>query len=180
MIRAALAGLLFTVACRPAGEPAEPGPGPPEEPPLEPPTPTNREEGEVFDAAIPLVGGGELALSSLRGRVVLLEISASWADGAPAARARWAELARAHPAGLAVVLVAVEDEPADPTLLPGGVLVGWDPQGALAARLRIAGFPTLIVLDRTGTIALIRRGYDDAIAAEVAAAVARLAVEAQG
>ena len=107
--------------------------------------------------------GAGLPLASLRGRVVVLELSATWAD-------RWAEsfafynrLLQQHgPERLAVVVVAMDSERATLSPEPGvrarGFDLGWDPQGALAARLQVAALPTVVVLDRGGHIRFVQGG----------------------
>lgn len=144
----------------------KPPPLPPEPPaPLPDPVhaPIDRETGELLDATVPLVDGAGLPLARLRGRVVVLELSATWAD-------RWAEsfafynrLLQQHgPDKLAVVIVAMDSERAtlspEPGLRGRGFDLGWDPQGALAARLQVAALPTVVVLDRGGHISFVQGG----------------------
>ena len=63
---------------------------------------------------------------------------------------------------LAVVVVSVDPERAtlspEPDLRGQGFELGWDPQGALAARLQAAALPTAVVLDRAGRIVLVLAG----------------------
>ncbi len=143
--------------------------------PLEPETPTNRAAGEQLELVVPLYTGGALDLGTLRGRVVLLEISTTDDEAWAPAHLHHARLTDAHGDGLAVVVIAND---ADPSALEdsamGPFVLGWDPQGALAARLQLAGFPTYLVLDREGRITLIRRGFDAEIASELRAEVERL------
>ncbi|MBC8070402.1 MAG: hypothetical protein IAG13_18870 [Deltaproteobacteria bacterium] len=113
--------------------------------------PTSRHAaGEVLDANIPLAHGGVLPLASLRGKVVILELGGA-ADRDATVEADYAALAQSSGASLAIVMVALD---------PGGWhddapphTLGWDPQGALAAKLRAASLPTVIVLDAQGRIA---------------------------
>ncbi len=140
------------------------GPLPPEPPaPLPDPvhTPVNRETGELFEATVPLVDGDGLPLASLRGRVVVLELTATWAK-------RWSEtypfytrlLEQHGPEQLAVIVIAMDSERATLSPEPGvrgrGFDLGWDPQGALAARLQVAALPTVVVLDRQGRVAFVQ------------------------
>lgn len=113
--------------------------------------PTSRHAaGEVLDANIPLAHGGVLTLTSLRGKVVILELDDA-AHRDAAVEADYAALAEGAGAELAIVMVALD---------PGGWhddapphLLGWDPQGALAAKLHAAALPTVLVLDAEGRIA---------------------------
>jgi len=126
-------------------------------------TPVNRETGEVLAATVPLVDGDGLPLERLRGRVVVLELTATWADRWSEAYPFYGRLLQQHgPEQLAVVLVAMDSERAtlspEPGLRPRGFDLGWDPQGALAARLQAAALPTVVILDRQGRIAFVQAG----------------------
>lgn len=147
------------VACQtsPSRPGAVLGPEPPAPLPDPAHAPVNREPGELLDATIPLLDGAGLPLAQLRGRVVVLELTATWAE-------RWAEaypfytrLLQQHgPERLAVVVIAMDSERAtlspEPGLRGPGFDLGWDPQGALAARLQAAALPTVVILDRQGRI----------------------------
>jgi len=161
----ALAAILAS-ACQTT--PHKPGPArPPEEPPAPLPdpvhAPVNREPGELLEATVPLVDGAGLPLSELRGRVVVLELSATWADRWSESFAFYNRLVQLHgPERLAVVVVAMDNERAtlspEPGLRGRGFDLGWDPQGALAARLQVAALPTVVVLDRAGRISFVQGG----------------------
>jgi len=158
----ALAALVATllVACQ--TQPVRPGPSVAPEPPatgLPDPigAPVNRQPGELLAITVPLVDGDGLALASLRGRVVVLELTATWTRSWPETYPFYARLLREHGADhLAVVVVAMDSERAalspEPALRGPGFDLGWDPQGALAARLQAAALPTVVVLDREGRI----------------------------
>jgi hypothetical protein len=139
--------------------------------PLIPREPANRGSGDELEATIPVVGGDSLELSSLRGRPVLLEISASWEPGFAEAHALYAELLARHP-DLAVVVVVAD--PADAALegLGEQFTLAWDPAGALAAKLTVAKMPTMFVIDRTGQIDLVLNGWNEEVRESLARAVA--------
>jgi hypothetical protein len=173
-------GLLF--ACQPTR--SAPGVTPEPPAPLPDPvhTPVNREPGELLEATVPLVDGDGLALTSLRGRVVVLELTATWADRWSETYPFYARLLQQHgPERLAVVVVAMDSERATLSPEPGvrgpGFDLGWDPQGALAARLQVAALPTVVVLDREGRIAFVQgasppgatRSIEDAISQAIGA-----------
>ncbi|MEZ4430228.1 MAG: hypothetical protein R3A51_21310 [Nannocystaceae bacterium] len=118
--------------------------------------PISRPRGEVLDLTVPLVDGDGLPLSELRGRVVVLELTATWVASWPETYAFYNRLLAEHAGQLAVVVVTLDNErgalsPEPGTRAPGFTL-GWDPQGALAARLQAAALPTVVVLDRAGEI----------------------------
>ena len=97
-----------------------------------------------------------MPLSRLRGRVVVVELTATWVERWPETYAFYNRLLAEHAGQLAVVVVTLDNErgalsPEPGTRAPGFTL-GWDPQGALAARLQAAALPTVVVLDRAGEI----------------------------
>lgn len=158
----ALAGLLL--ACQ--SQQTRPGPSVNPEPPasaLPDPVgaPVNRQPGELLAVTVPLVDGDGLDLTSLRGRVVVLELTATWTRSWPETYPFYARLLREHgPDRLAVIVVAMDNERAalspEPGLRGPGFDLGWDPQGALAARLQAAALPTVVVLDREGRVAYVQ------------------------
>ena len=160
---ASLAMLAVLVACQ--TNPARPGPSVTPEPATALPdpigAPVNRQPGELLAITVPLVDGDGLALASLRGRVVVLELTATWTRSWPQTYPLYARLLREHGADrLAVIVVAMDSERAtlspEPGLRGPGFDLGWDPQGALAARLQAAALPTVLVLDREGRVAYVQ------------------------
>lgn len=151
------------LACQ--SHPARPGPSVAPEPPTALPdpigAPVNRQPGELLAITVPLVDGDGLALASLHGRVVVLELTATWTRSWPETYPFYARLLREHGADrLAVIVVAMDNERAalspEPGLRGPGFDLGWDPQGALAARLQAAALPTVVVLDREGRISFVQ------------------------
>lgn len=142
----------------------------PDLPPIVPDEPANHAAGDPIDVVIPLVGGESLDLDTLRGHPVLIEISASWEPGWHEAHALYAELLAEHPE---LEIIVVSAEPDDQALLelPEGLRPGWDPAGALAAKLSVATFPTMIVVDRDGVVSTIVNGWDDSVEAGITEAV---------
>jgi hypothetical protein len=138
--------------------------------PLIPSEPANRATGDELDATITVPGGGAIELASLRGRPVLLEISASGEPGFAEAHRLYAELVAAQPE-LAVIVVVAEPDDSALVGLPAGLTAAWDPAGALAAKLSVATFPTMFVLDRSGRITELVNGWDPSVEAKLRAAV---------
>ncbi len=164
-----LMGVLMIAGC--PAKPQEPPLPPTEEPVSSDPEashalpdperqPTNREMGEVLALTIPRIGGDSLDLRDLRGRVVIIELSATWAENWSTHYGFYNDLLDRHGADeLAVVLVAMDGEreaiTLEPELRSPGFELAWDPQGALAAQLQAAAVPTVLILDRAGRIAHI-------------------------
>lgn len=126
------------------------------------------QEGQVLELTVPLWGGGWQTLAELRGRPVLLELAdAEWPER-EAAQARYRALAERRGEAVTVVCVALDPEvgmlPASWIDDPPPFVLGWDPQQALAARLRLRVLPTVVLLDGEGRIVAVHEGVppDDA------------------
>ncbi|MEX1362352.1 MAG: hypothetical protein AB1Z98_04455 [Nannocystaceae bacterium] len=122
--------------------------------------------GQVLELTVPLLGGGRLELAELRGRAVLLDLGDASNPARDEAQARYRALVE-RDERVVVVSVALdataEDLPASWQDAPPFVL-GWDPQGALAARLQLVMLPTVVLLDTQGRIVSVHEGAtpDDA------------------
>jgi peroxiredoxin len=173
----ALALLLGTSACpsKPTTTPPDAG-GEAEEVddnPIIPAEPANRAEGDELEATIPVVGGESIELASLRGRPVLLEISASWEPGFAEAHELYTKLLAEQPE-LAVILVVADPADAGLSGLPDQFILAWDPAGALAAKFSVATFPTMFVIDRSGRISAVVNGWSDEVRESLSQAVAEV------
>jgi hypothetical protein len=161
VLRAAALAALLAACTRPqTGPPPEP---PPPDAPVQPAAPIRHTTGQVLDLTVPLLAGAALPLPSLRGRVVVLELTSAALPSWPASFALYNDLLREYGAArLAVVVVAIDGErnllSPEPDLRVHGFELGWDPQGALAARLQLATLPTALVLGRDGRIVHVAGG----------------------
>ena len=145
---------------------------PPSEPPRPPPeatpagddaalpdpaaAPVNRAAGETVVLTAPRVDGAGLDLRELRGKAVIVELTASWATGWPEIVDFYREVLAPRRGEVAVVLVVMDGERDALAQEPGGLgpdlALCWDPQGAVAAQLQAAAIPTVLVLDRAGRL----------------------------
>ena len=165
MTRTPALAMLVLLACKPT---VQEGPPRYEKRP-EPTSASRHASGEVVDANVPLASGEVLALASLRGKVVLLELSdASHRDAT--VLADYARLVESHGDRVAIVVVSLDPSGWDTSAAT--YQLGWDPAGALAAKLHAAKLPTVLVLDRDGRVAYQYGGRDDA--AQHARAIATL------
>jgi len=112
--------------------------------------PSRHAAGEVVDANVPLPDGGVLGLAELRGKLVVLELVDS-ARRDPAVEADYACVLDEAPGRVEIVMVSLDAEGWAGDVPP--FRLGWDPQGALAARLLVASVPTVMLLDRNGRVA---------------------------
>lgn len=146
-VRAAclLAACIVTTACKPTSTtvpPAEPTP-----PGATPPS--RHATGEQVDVSVPLQQGGVVALPELRGKLVLLEL-VDQAHRDDAVLAEYQSLQRELGEQLTVVVVSLDRDGWSGDTPP--FVLGWDPAGALAARLHAGSIPAVLLLDREGRI----------------------------
>jgi peroxiredoxin len=145
--RRSLAAFAVVVACRSTATTTTPPPEP--TPPVGQAPPSRHATGEQLEASVPLQQGGTVSLAELRGKVVLLELSDA-AHRDATVLADYEALQREHSDGLAVIVVSLDrdgwtgDVPA--------LLLGWDPAGALGARLRAGSIPAVLLIDRDGRL----------------------------
>ncbi len=113
------------------------------------------------------VDGAEVAMTNLKGKVVLLHFWASWC--VPCQR-ELPKLERLHRefagAGLAVVGVNVGEDPSALRKFLGQTplsypIVPVDDSAELAAKLSVNSFPTMVLIDREGNIASYEVGERD-------------------
>lgn len=112
--------------------------------------PSRHAAGEVVDANVPLPDGGVLGLAELRGKLVVLEL-VDTARRDPAVEADYTRVLDEAADRVEIVMVSLDAEGWAGDVPP--FRLGWDPQGALAARLLVASVPTVMLLDRDGRVA---------------------------
>lgn len=120
-----------------------------------------------LDISLPTLHGGTLRLAELRGRVVLLNVWATWCYPCRAEMPAMAALYRLYGAK-EFTIVAVASDPqgrevvgpfAEAHDLPFPILL--DPQNTLVEHLNLPGIPTSYLLDPQGRIALREVGQRD-------------------
>ena len=149
---------------------------------------------EAFTSA-PLVGGGEVTIESLRGRVVLLDIFGTWCGPCRKSTPIMVSLyERFHAEGLAVVGLAKEltDDavqagesvrsfreefkvPYPLALCPDTI---WDDLTRKAKVDQVV--PTVLLVDRNGVVRYLMQGYDPGGEAALADAIEKLLAEPTG
>jgi cytochrome c biogenesis protein CcmG/thiol:disulfide interchange protein DsbE len=119
------------------------------------------------DVSLPkLEGGGDVKLSSYRGKVVVLNFWASWCPpckGEAPVLTRWQK--RLSPAGGTIVGVDVLDVSSDAERFIADHKLDFphlrDQDGSRLKSFEVVGYPETIVLDRKGRIAATSRGVVD-------------------
>jgi hypothetical protein len=111
--------------------------------------PSRHDTGALLEGNVPLAQGGVLPLVELRGKLVVVEVvDAAHRDDA--VESDYAALQRELGERLVVVLVSLDHDGWQDQSPP--FVLGWDPQGAFAARLQAASLPTVLLLDAQGRI----------------------------
>jgi thiol-disulfide isomerase/thioredoxin len=115
---------------------------------------------------LPVLTGGRVQLSKLRGQPVIVSFWATWC---PPCRTEFPELVRLHqaygPAGLRVLGVNARDQERNTKNIKQFVdefgaafPVALDQRGKARSTYRIVGHPTTVFIDAAGTIKQIHRG----------------------
>ena len=133
------------------------------------------------DITVDRMSGGTLALSSLHGKVVLLDVWASWCGPCKQELPMLDAIAgRLHRRGVEVLAVSVdqERENVDKFLEAKGhwsLTVAHDPKGAIADTFQPDKMPTSYVIDRQGIIRYVNSGFAPEDAREIERRLADLA-----
>lgn len=133
------------------------------------------------DITVERVSGGTLALSSLHGKVVLLDVWASWCGPCKQELPMLDAIAgRLHRRGVEVLAVSVDQERqnVDKFLEAKGhwaLTVAHDPKGAIADTFQPDKMPTSYVIDRKGIIRYVNSGFAPEDARELERRLADLA-----
>lgn len=139
---------------------------------------TPRPMALVMDA---LPGAGQVDLGALKGKVVLLDIWASWCAPCKEELPLLDDMARRLASeGIAIVAVSVdEDRAAAQAFLrrrPSWALtLAHDPQGKIPELLQPPKMPTSYLIDATGTLRYINAGYESGDAPLIEARLRELA-----
>ncbi|MDR2484194.1 MAG: TlpA family protein disulfide reductase [Treponema sp.] len=128
--------------------------------------PVLRERSQSIDFSLPLLDGGALTLSSLKGKVVLLNFWATWC---PPCRQEMPSMEalyrRFKDMGLAFLAVDIQES----NRQVGGFMkdfgltfpVALDASGSISNKYGIRGIPTTFVIDRDGGIIISAVGGRD-------------------
>jgi cytochrome c biogenesis protein CcmG/thiol:disulfide interchange protein DsbE len=135
----------------------------------------------VPEIVVDRMSGKALSLSSLRGKIVLLDVWASWCVPCKKELPMLDAIAqRLRPKGVEVLAVSIDQKRANVTKFlesqPHWTLtVAHDPRGAIADTLQPEKMPTSYVIDRAGVIRYINAGFEPSDAATIERRLADLA-----
>ena len=119
------------------------------------------------------LNGKTLALSSLHGKVVLLDVWASWCGPCKQELPMLdAIAARLHKRGVEVVAVSVDQDRENVDKFLGArprwnLTVAHDPKGAIADTFQPEKMPTSYVIDRAGIVRYVNSGFEPGDAKEI-------------
>jgi thiol-disulfide isomerase/thioredoxin len=140
-----------------------------------------RQGDRLPDLTLPDWQGGSFDLTSLRGKVVLVDFWASWCEPCRTALPALDAMARRYrDAGLVVVGVDIDGsrQSADRFLaerVPQPTLtLLYDGDGKMMSRLGASGMPALYLVDRTGVVRRVDAGYTPDHLRDVERSVAEL------
>lgn len=110
------------------------------------------------------MSGEEVSLADARGRVVLVDIWATWCEPCEDSFPFYADLyERHHDAGFDLLAVSVDEDDADVARflerLPVPFTVLRDPEGTVPAQIRIPTMPTAVLVGRGGRVEWVHAGF---------------------
>ena len=110
--------------------------------------------------------GADVSLAALRGKVVLLDIWASWCTPCRAAFPTYDDMYRRYKAqGFHVIAVNVDESRKDAEHFLEGrhpsMQVVFDPMGRTPKALKTKGMPTSYLIDRQGRIRFVHEGFTE-------------------
>ena len=129
--------------------------------PLEPSEPANKAAGDQIDLLVPGVESEFIDLVDLRGKTVILALSGTQELGWSELLAWMEAVQAAAPESRVCVLVAADPEADALDGILSQVRLGWDPQGAVAARLSVARLPTVFLIDPQGRVLHVSPGFGE-------------------
>ncbi|MFT3710113.1 MAG: TlpA disulfide reductase family protein [Archangium sp.] len=108
-------------------------------------------------------------LSSLRGKVILLDVWATWCDPCRESLPLYEDMAKEYAArGFEVVAVSVDENPElIPTFMADTKVklpVVVDPSAKVVGdKLKVSQLPTAFLIDRKGVVRVVHEGFDEAL-----------------
>ena len=128
--------------------------------------PTKLEKGSVFEFELPSLEGGLVRSQAYRGRVLLVDVWATWCAPCERSFPFYAQLYEQLEArGFDVVAVSVDERAEDAARwleerkLPFHFV--HDPEGNIPERIGLRTMPSAVVLDRDGQVVGVHAGFEE-------------------
>jgi len=128
-------------------------------------------------------GGGEIDLASMKGKVILLDIWASWCGPCREEMPLLDDMAaRLKDKGIEFVAVSIDEEKAAAEAFLGArpkwtLTVAHDPQGKVPELLQPPKMPTSYLIDGQGVLRYVNAGFERADAKKIESRLLALAAE---
>lgn len=131
---------------------------------------------ESLDLSLPAVDGRTVTMADFAGKVVLVDIWATWCVPCKDSFPFYADLVRRYGAdGFVVVAVSVDTEDADVSEFMADndmpFIVVRDPKGSLPERLGLQTMPSAVLVGRDGKVAYVHAGFETDEGPEIEAQV---------
>ena len=134
--------------------------------------PTDVQRGDPFDFRLPQLDGTQVRASSFRGKVVLVDVWATWCAPCEKSFPFYADLVeQLGSESFEIIAVSVDERAEDvATWLEGRNLpfvIVHDPEGTVPGRIGLRTMPSAVLLDREGRVTDIHAGFDPADEPEI-------------
>jgi peroxiredoxin len=120
--------------------------------------------GPAADFSLPSRGGPSVALSALRGQVVLINFWATWCGPCRKEMPLLEQIQKKYaPLGFTMLGINVEEDTTHMEAFLGDVPVSFpvllDPANRVSKLYEVAAMPSTVIIDRKGNIRYIHQGY---------------------
>lgn len=120
--------------------------------------------GPAADFSLPSRGGPPVALSALRGQVVLINFWATWCGPCRKEMPLLEQIQKKYaPLGFTMLGINVEEDTTHMEAFLGDVPVSFpvllDPANRVSKLYEVAAMPSTVIIDRKGNIRYIHQGY---------------------
>ncbi len=137
------------------------------------------EQSALWRHAVKGLDGMPVDIGALRGKVVLLDIWATWCDPCRASLPGYQALERKYGKdGFAVLAITIDEKAEDARAFLAksefGFLVGWDPTAEWPKRLKLETMPTAWLIARDGSVHRKHEGFHDGDIEKLEAEIAKL------
>jgi cytochrome c biogenesis protein CcmG, thiol:disulfide interchange protein DsbE len=110
-------------------------------------------------------GKGKVSMSALNGKVVIVDFWATWCEPCKKSFPKLQELNTKYQGGLQIVGISEDDEktgiPEFGSSYSASFPLVWDENKTFASKWSPGSMPSTFIVDRTGVVRFVHRGYHD-------------------